>query len=137
MLCHVIPQVQNIHTQSVNMSRGIRTPSPSTSAQMIPGYPYSSMVGPAHSRSDSLPAEAYLTSKTPSPPGVSPLVIRKVYSPTHNSVVTPSPPKHHGSEELLSPTPNHLDPMVEFDPSKLSWNDSNAYPEMHRLSVAW
>ena len=116
----------------MNMSRGIRTPSPSSNANMT-----LSMVGPAHSRSDSLPAEAYLN-KTPSPQGVSPLVVRKVYSPTHIPMITPTPPKHHGSEELLSPTPNHPDPLAEFDPTKLAWNNNSAvYPETHRLSVAW
>ena len=124
-------QVQNIHTHSLNMSHGIRTPSPSYLIPVSGGH--TSQVGPAHSRSDSLPAEAYLQSKSPSPPGVSPLLVRKVYSPTHT--VT-APQQRHGSQELLSPKEHLPDPMAEFDPSDLQWQN-NALPETHRLSVAW
>lgn len=134
--CHVTLQVQNIQLHSENMSRGIRTPSPGPGPSHTSPSHTLSMVGPAHSRSDSLPAEAYLN-KTPSPPGVSPLVVRKVYSPTHIPVTSPTRPKYHGSEEILSPKPDFPDPMAEFDPSKLAWKNSSAYPEPNRLSMVW
>ena len=101
----------------------------SSSAEGISLFP---VVGPAHLRSDSLPAEAYLNPATPSPPmGVSPLISRKVYSPTM------SPTKKASSEEMLSPTVSaHPDCMAEYVPTAdTEWN--HAHPEMHRISVAW
>jgi hypothetical protein len=108
--------------KSLSLSRGVRTPSPG---------PYSfPVVGPAHLRSDSLPAQGYLLSSSPSPPqGVSPLVNRKMQPSS------PSKDTSYGSQQLLSPTSHELpDPMSEY---AHEWTDSNAYPEMHRLSVAW
>lgn len=107
------------------MSRGIRTPSPSS--------PISPQIGPAHSRSDSLPAEAYLNS-TPSPPAISPLLQRKM----HGCGTSPTRTTLHGSHQLLNMTSELPDPLAEYKPTDLDWNhDGHAYTEMHRVSVAW
>lgn len=128
MLTTYTLQVQNIHIKSLSLSRGIRTPSPGTSTLPYP------VVGPAHLRSDSLPAQAYLSS-TPSPPGVSPLLTRKVHEP--GTLSPPSKASTYGSQQLLSPTSKFPDSMAEYTPTDLDWSNSRAYPEMHRLSVAW
>lgn len=118
----LISQVQSIHIKSLSLSRGIRTPSP--------GLPFP-VVGPAHIRCDSLPAEAYLNPMTPSPPGVSPLLQRKVHT------MTPTTKAAYGSQQLLSPTYDLPDSMAEYKPTDLEWSDSLAYPERHRISVTW
>lgn len=118
-------QVQNIQDHSMSLSRGVRIPSPSV-------YQTAPLVGPSHSRSDSLPAEAYLN-HTPSPPTVSPLLTRKVHDPHQNTVL-------HGSHLLLTPasgTGTLQDPLGEYKPTDLDWNQNKAYPEGPRASMVW
>lgn len=120
--------------KSLSMSRGVRP--------LSPGAPFP-VVGPTHLRSDSLPAQAYL-SYSPSPPGnspgVSPLLNRKIHNPTTATTTTggllspPSSKGPFGSQQLLSPGYELPDSMAEYSPE---WTNSRAYPEMHRSSVAW
>jgi len=94
------PQVQSLHTHSMSLSNGVKA---------TPSIGISPLVGPAHTRSDSLPAEAYLgdssqsssrhstTSSSPPPPipGLS-------HSTSHTSIGRGQSPLIH---RKMSPAP--------------------------------